>query len=82
MTTNAPIEAKVRSATAASFVVSLLIAVLNAVAGDSRLLAPLPSWLQAVVIALIPAALTFLAGWQAPHTARSGEPPAGPPASR
>ncbi|SHL76136.1 holin [Streptomyces yunnanensis] len=78
---SAPIEAKVRSATAASFVASLLIAVLNAVAADNRLLAPLPSWLQGIVIALAPAAVTFLAGWQAPHTARVSEPPAAPPAA-
>jgi len=65
-----PIEAKVKSATAATFLVSLVVAVLNTVAADDSLLGPLPSWLQPIVIALVPAALTFLAGWQAKHTTR------------
>jgi hypothetical protein len=68
---NAPIEAKVKAATTATFLVSLLIAVLNAVAADDSLLGPLPSWLQAPVIAVVPAALTFLSGWQARHTPRT-----------
>lgn len=66
---NAPVEAKVKASTAATFVVSLLVAVLNAVA-DSTLLQPLPSWLQGPVIALAPAAVTFLSGWLAEHTPR------------
>lgn len=77
----APIEAKVRAATAGSFVVSLLIMVLNAVVANNSLLKPLPAWLQAIVIALAPTAVTFLAGFQAPHTPRvtpAPEPPAEP----
>lgn len=69
---NAPVEKKVRAATSATFLVSLVVAVLNAVAADNSLLGPLPSWLQAIVIALVPAGLTFLSGWQAKHTPRAG----------
>ena len=66
----APVETKVKAATSATFVVSLLIAVLNAVVADDSLLQPLPAWLQALLIALAPAGLTFLSGWQAKHTPR------------
>jgi VIT1/CCC1 family predicted Fe2+/Mn2+ transporter len=66
----APVEAKVKAATTVTFVVSLVIAVLNAVAANDSLLGPLPSWLQAPVIAVAPALLTFLAGWQAKHAPR------------
>jgi len=59
----APVEAKVKAATSATFVVSLLIAVLNAVVADDSLL-------QALLIALAPAGVTFLSGWQAKHTPR------------
>jgi len=67
---NAPVEAKVKAATSATFVVSLVIAVLNGVVADDSLLKPLPAWLQPIVIALVPAAITFLSGWQASHTPR------------
>lgn len=66
----APVEVKVKAATSATFVVSLLIAVLNAVVADDSLLQPLPAWLQALLITLAPAAVTFLSGWQAKHTPR------------
>ncbi|MBT2508794.1 holin [Streptomyces sp. ISL-98] len=67
---NAPTEAKVKAASAMTFVVGLVLAVLNAVAADSSLLGPLPVWLQAVAIPLVPTALTWLAGYQARHTPR------------
>lgn len=66
----APIESKVTAATAMTFVVGLAVAVLNAVQADTSLLGPLPSWLQAPLLALVPAALTFLAGYKARHTPR------------
>lgn len=66
----APVEAKVKAATTATFLVSLLIGVLNTVSADSSLLDPLPDWLQALLIAVVPTAITFLAGWQAQHTPR------------
>jgi hypothetical protein len=67
-----PIETKVKAATSATFVVSLVIAVLNGVVADDSLLQPLPAWLQAIVIPIVPAAITFLSGWQASHTPRTG----------
>ncbi|MFD9752679.1 holin [[Kitasatospora] papulosa] len=67
----APTEAKVKAASTASFLAGLAIAVLNAVVADSSLLGPLPVWLQAPVLALVPAGLTWLAGYQARHTPRS-----------
>ncbi len=66
----APVEAKVKAATSATFVVSLVIAVLNGVVADDSLLKPLPAWLQPVVIALVPTAVTFLSSWQAKHSPR------------
>lgn len=77
----APIEAKVKASTAATFCVSLLAMLLNAVAGDSALLQPLPAWLQGLLIAVGPSLATFLAGYAAPHTPRgtaAPEPSAGP----
>ena len=67
---NAPVEIKVKAASAATFLVGLAIALLNAVAADSSLLGPLPAWLQAPVLALVPTGLTWLAGYQARHTPR------------
>lgn len=78
---NAPVEKKVTAATTATFLVSLVIAVLNQLVADNSLLGPLPSWLQPVIIAVAPALITFLSGWQAPHTPRvtpAPEPPTGP----
>lgn len=66
----APVEAKVKAATSATFVVSLVIAVLNAVVADDSLLQPLPVWLQPIVIALAPTAVTFLTAWSAAHSPR------------
>lgn len=66
----APVESKVKAATTGTLLVSLVLAVLNAVAADEQLLAPLPAWLQAVVIAIAPPAVTFFSGWQARHTPR------------
>lgn len=67
---NAPVETKVKAASTATFLVGLAIAVLNAVVADNSLLGPLPSWVQAPGLALIPAGLTWLAGYQARHTPR------------
>lgn len=75
----APVEAKVKASTAATFAVSLLAMLLNAVVGNSQLLHPLPAWLQGLVIAVAPPLATFVAGWAAPHTPRvtaAPEPPA------
>lgn len=63
-----PIETKVKAASAMTFAVGLGIAILNDVAADSSLLGPLPAWLQAIALPLVPTALTFLAGYEAKHT--------------
>ncbi|MFJ9029801.1 holin [Streptomyces sp. NPDC102274] len=68
----APVETKVKAASAASFLVGIVIALLNAIAADSSLLGPLPAWAQAVILPLIPTALTFLAGYQAKPAPRTG----------
>lgn len=68
----APVEAKVKAATGASLAAGVAIAVLNSVVADQSLLGPLPEWLQAAVLALAPAALTFLSGWRTRHTPREG----------
>lgn len=65
-----PVESKVKWATAATFVAGVLVAVLNVVQDNPGLLEPLPKWAQALVIALAPALVTFLAGYAAPHTRR------------
>lgn len=76
----APVETKVKASTAATFAVSLLAMLLNAVVGNSQLLHPLPAWLQGLVIAVAPPLATFVAGWAAPHTPRVSPAPE-PPAS-
>ena len=68
---SAPVEQKVKAATSATFDVSLVIAVLNGIVADDSLLQPLPVWLQPIVIAVVPTAITFLSGWQAQHTPRT-----------
>jgi hypothetical protein len=64
------IEAKVWASTAATFAVSLVLAVLNAVQDDHALLGSTPAALQAVIIAVLPTAITFLGGYYAKHTPR------------
>ncbi|MEU2674229.1 holin [Streptomyces sp. NPDC007164] len=66
----APVEAKVKAASAATFLAGLAVAVLNAIVADNSLLGPLPGWVQAPLLALVPAALAWLAGYQARHTVR------------
>ncbi|WP_393057753.1 holin [Streptomyces sp. LN549] len=66
----APIETKVKASTTVTFLVGLAVAVLNDVQADASLLGSLPAWLQAPVLALVPAGLAFLAGWKAKHTPR------------
>jgi len=68
---NAPVEAKVKAASTGAFLAGLAIAMLNAVVADNSLLGPLPAWLQAPLLALVPTALTWLGGYQARHTPRS-----------
>lgn len=60
------IHPKVKAATAASLAVSVLMAVLVGVQSQPELLGGAPRWLQAVLVAVIPPALVFLAGYQTP----------------
>lgn len=67
---NAPVEAKVKAATGASFFVGAAAAFLNWAVGDSQLLGTLPPWVQILVMLAVPPVVTFLSGWQAQHTPR------------
>jgi hypothetical protein len=65
----APVEKKVKWATTAAYLASTgLLAILTAIQGDAGLVAPLPDPLEPFVLGLVPAALTFAAGWKAKHT--------------
>ena len=75
---NAPVEAKVKSATAAAALIGALVTMLNAVVADSRLLGALPPWLQAAATLVAPPLAVYWAGWQARHTERL---PSGPSSS-
>lgn len=67
------IELKVIAASAATFAVSVIVAVLNAVQAHHELLGPTPGTLQFVILAVIPTAVTFLGGYLAKHTPRPPE---------
>lgn len=66
---NGPVETKVKASTVGAFLASVGVAVLNGI-NDYNLLAGLPPVLQSLLIVIIPALVTFLAGYQAPHTHR------------
>ena len=68
--TSPPIESKVQSSSLWSLGASIGIAALNAVAGHSELLGSLPALAQFVILAVIPPAMTFFAGYVAPSTPR------------
>ncbi|MGW6481330.1 holin [Streptomyces sp. NPDC055059] len=67
-----PIEKKVKASTAVSYLASLAgLAILGAVTDDPSLISGMPDALEPFVLALIPAAASWIAGWAAPHTPRS-----------
>lgn len=70
---NAPVEAKVKWSALGSLLAGLVLALLNAVVADSSILGGLPAWAQFVVVTGAPVLVTFLSGYAAPHTARSGD---------
>jgi hypothetical protein len=75
----APIERKVQASTAAAAVSGLLLWALGTYAFKGTVPDVVTSW----VYALVPAGITFAAGYLARHTARpppAPAPPAGPPA--
>lgn len=65
-----PIESKVQYASLWTLGGSVGVAILNAVAAHSELLGGLPALAQFVILAAIPPATTFLAGYVAPATPR------------
>jgi hypothetical protein len=66
-----PVEKKVTWSTVGAYLGSTgLLAILTAIQGDAGLVAPLPDPLEPFALGLIPAALTFAAGWKAKHTPR------------
>lgn len=69
---SAPIEKKVKASTALAYLASLAgLAVLGGVTNDPSLIGGMPDALEPFVLALIPAAASWVAGWAAPHTPRS-----------
>lgn len=70
----ASVEKKVKAAAGGTLAMSLLLAILNAVVGNSQLLGSLPAWLQFLIVTCAPTLTAFLAGYAARHTAT---PPTG-----
>jgi hypothetical protein len=69
----APVERKVTVAAAAAYLGSTgLLAALTAVQDQPGLVGFLPAWLAPFVLPVVPAAVTFVAGYQARHTPRTG----------
>lgn len=58
------IESKVLASTGVAFAASVAVAVLNGMAANSQLLGGLPPAVQALILALVPPLLTFVAGYQ------------------
>lgn len=70
-----PVESKVKWAAFGTFVGSVAAtAVLQAIDADHSLIEVFPDWLEAVVIPLLPTAISWVAGWRAKHTARPDLP--------
>lgn len=68
---NMTIETKVKASTAAAYIASTgVLASLSAVQDNARLLSFLPDSISPFVVALVPAAITFVSGWAAKHTPR------------
>ena len=69
---SAPIEKKVKASSTVTYLASLAgLAVLGGVSNDPSLISGMPDALEPFVLALIPAAAAWVAGWAAPHTPRS-----------
>lgn len=69
---SAPIEKKVKAGSAVAYLASLGgLAILGGVTNDPSLISGMPDALEPFVLALVPAAAAWVAGWAAPHTPRS-----------
>lgn len=69
MAAHRKVESKVKWATAAAYLASSgLLGVLAAVQDNARVLDPVPDGLSPFLLALVPTAVTFAAGWKARHT--------------
>lgn len=69
---SAPIETKVKAGSAIAYLLSLAgLAILGGVTDDPSLISGMPDALEPFVLALVPAAGSWIAGWAAPHTPRS-----------
>lgn len=69
----APVEKKVKAASAIAYLVSLAgLAILGAVTDDPSLISSMPDALEPFVLALIPGAGSAIAGWATPHSPRAG----------
>lgn len=69
----ARVESKVWWATVGSYLAGVVaLAVVNAVTGDDNalLLAALPDAIEPFVLPVVPAVVSFIAGWAARHTPR------------
>lgn len=77
---NAPVETKVKASSAATYLVGVaVLAVINAVQGETALISALPDWAEPFLLAVLPAAGAAVAGWYAPHTPRTNRTvPSGP----
>lgn len=68
----APVEKKVTAATAGTYLGSTaLLAALEAARDNAELVGWMPAGLTPFVLALVPAAITFVSGWVAKHTPRA-----------
>lgn len=69
----ASVEKKVTFATVAAYLGSTgLLAVLAAIQDNSGLVGGLPNGVEPFLLALVPTAITFVSGWVAKHSPRTG----------
>ncbi|MHC3392102.1 holin [Streptomyces lavendulocolor] len=67
----APVEKKVTAASVAAYLASTgLLAILTAIQDNAGLVGGLPDSVEPFLLALVPTAITFVAGWAAKHTPR------------
>ncbi|WNI31498.1 holin [Streptomyces sp. ITFR-6] len=72
MAAHTRVENKVSWAAAAAYIASTgLLGSLAIIQDDARLLSWMPDAAAPFALALVPAAITFVAGWQAKHTPRA-----------